>query len=639
MRIFPIEYVPQKRVHSRQGAILTNKSASASEVKKLPLINFKGGEFNYKQFAFAFEKLAQMGIKGETLFFDKKILKTLPKEQEKFEEYFNKLEQSYQILKTISNQEGIVRDYLHTKNPDINKFFDVITSIKEAGVFRGVLDGIFKFIRGKEVKEQDWNEGLDKTLKLLNLRKAVLVHKDSLAQFNRNTSPVEIDYMLFSYPAATSNALEILGEKGLVYSLNDKIDDVNTYIATLGLSPWENNIRESLIEYTNPKESKKFKILKQAVSDLKKEYRNNRSPENIATLQSDISMVTYELNEMMRASIKDPKDVLERSLIVCELQDYNPEHAKELLKVISPKTEEENKLLRDTIKSKLMVAYELDRIPNAENVIEKLNLQNSKYLPNFFKAKSVFRKAFKNCIELFAQNPDRSIADIFNLQENNIRTRSLFAKYAINYDKYVDYNPEIEVNDIQNFYGDETDLKVKKVDMNNFIKALTLGNDAGCCTKLGSSQDKSAISYAKNKMFSAIEILDGDKPVGNTMSFFAIVDNQLSFILDNIELKREFAHNNSIRNAIIKCARKLTDDVISETKIPIYLCAQTNKVLTNDLPLDFYNIQLLGNTGSDEVYISFNLNSCKPDAVNYLYKDILLHEVTNIADDIPILGS
>lgn len=636
MKIFPISYAPQKSFYRNSSVASANKATLISNTKNYPQINFKGADFNYRQFAFAFEKLASMGIKGETIFFDKKILKELPKEPEKFEEFFNKLEQSYQILKKISNYEHVVQKFLHTKNPDIDKFHTTITAIKDAGIFSEVLKNIFNFIHNENEKEKDWNEGLDKTLELLDLRKAVLANKEFLSQFNRNSSPVDIDFMLFSYPYATSNTLEILGEKGFVHSLKDKIDNVNTYIATLGLSPWRGGIREKLIEYTNTRKSQRYQILKQEIAELKQQYKNNLHPEIEKKLQKEINTATYALNEMIKKSIKDPKDIFERSLMVCELQNYSSEHAKDLLKVISPQNPEENKHLKDVIKSKLIISYELDKIPNIENTIEKIELQNSKYLPSFFKAKNSFRKAFKDYIKLFALNPNKNILEIYNQQEANINTRRLFTKYGVNYDKYVNYNPEIEVNDIRNLYGDKTNLKVKKVDMNNFIKTITLGNDAGCCTKLGGSQEKSAISYAKNKMFSAIEVLDGENPVGNTMCYFAIVNNQLSFVLDNIEIKREYAYNDSIRDAIIKCARKLTDEATNGEKIPIYIGAQRNKISTNDLPLEFFNIQLIGDSGKDEVYIDFMWNIQRISEYNSLFNDILLHDVTHIADNTPI---
>ena len=131
-----------------------------------------------------------------------------------------------------------------------------------------------------------------------------------------------------------------------------------------------------------------------------------------------------------------------------------------------------------------------------------------------------------------------------------------------------------------------------------------MGNEVGCCTKIGGSKEKESIVYAKNKMFSAIEVLDGKNSAGNTMGFFALVNGKLSYIIDNIELKSEYAYQNPIRDAIIKCARKIVENAGCKDA-PIYLSTLRNKVLTNDLPLNHYKVKILGDTGEDQAYFDF----------------------------------
>ena len=289
--------------------------------------------------------------------------------------------------------------------------------------------------------------------------------------------------------------------------------------------------------------------------------------------------------------------------MICELQSYST-HAEDLLNYLSPQTEDEKNALQEKILSKLSIIYGLTNLPKHTEILEQFQLKDSKYLASFFKAKSDYKSLFKSFIKIFIRNKDKTPLEVYETLEANKRTRGILESHGINYDNYVRYNPNIVVKGIKNNFDEDTNISARKVDMNNVLKSLTLGNEVGCCTKIGGSKEKESIVYAKNKMFSAIEVLDGKNSAGNTMGFFALVNGKLSYIIDNIELKSEYAYQNPIRDAIIKCARKIVENAGCKDA-PIYLSTLRNKVLTNDLPLNYYDVKILGDTGEDKAYFDF----------------------------------
>ena len=140
--------------------------------------------------------------------------------------------------------------------------------------------------------------------------------------------------------------------------------------------------------------------------------------------------------------------------------------------------------------------------------------------------------------------------------------------------------------------------------MNDIKHSLFLGNHAHCCTAVGNVgvHQGSAPLYIKNKMFSAIELIADGESVGNSICFVAKVDDKLALVLDNIELKAEYRYNNLIRDLIISYAKKLS----SELGIPfskVYIGGEREKINLNQFILKRHNIQILGNTSEDSVYI------------------------------------
>lgn len=150
-----------------------------------------------------------------------------------------------------------------------------------------------------------------------------------------------------------------------------------------------------------------------------------------------------------------------------------------------------------------------------------------------------------------------------------------------------------------------TTIEIHKTDMNNINHSLFLGNHASCCTSVGSGcNQSSAPTYIKNKMVSAIEIVDGDNFIGNTMCYIAKVDGKPSLILDNIELKGGYQFNDKIRDTLFNYSKQLCEE-IGKPDLNIYAGPNRHKLNMEHLPKNTHKLQLIGSTNNDKIYVDF----------------------------------
>lgn len=157
------------------------------------------------------------------------------------------------------------------------------------------------------------------------------------------------------------------------------------------------------------------------------------------------------------------------------------------------------------------------------------------------------------------------------------------------------------------------EMEVHKTDMNNISHALFLGNQASCCTAVGTGSNQfSAPNYIKNKLISAIEVMDGSNFVGNTMCYFAKINGETSLVLDNIELSSQYQYSDKIRDAILEYAKKLTAEV-GKPDMPIYAGPNRHKVDMSNYKLKKESMTIIGSTGNDSVYLDFDAQAHKID--------------------------
>lgn len=109
-------------------------------------------------------------------------------------------------------------------------------------------------------------------------------------------------------------------------------------------------------------------------------------------------------------------------------------------------------------------------------------------------------------------------------------------------------------------------------------------------------------------MMSAIEVLDGKNPIGNTMCYIADIDGKPSLILDNIELKQKYQYSDDIMDAISECAQKIAKD-IGKPDMPIFAGPNRHKMNMNKYELQTKYLRVLGDTEGNNVYLDFDTDA------------------------------
>lgn len=572
---------------------------------------------------------------------------------------------------------------------------------------------------------------------VLNIRNKAIDRRNTLQIADENLSITDIDRLIIPLSRVIAFFADLLGEDTLDEVLKHDIYDVEDTL--INISSLMNKNLEDLRRVINPKTSDLYENLQADIAGLKKEFKTVLTDTERQKLIKEINTKTRQLRDMSDLSIKDPQQKLDLALIYSVL-DTDAEKAK-IIPYLSQKNEEQKIMFKKVLSQLLFESLSVDynKLP------KDIDFTESKYFYKFFMADEDFDESFRNLLNtLSLKLPDETMKKFFDGLENNEKTRKIFHRNGINYNKWVspsdtsikinvrtdvdfqrkkviehfeeDFNSNLfsslpkeeqdslldslkqhgfelkpldnsgkskrvlyrndcrvdfdDLNDllaiIKTFinwsgfwnsqFEDETidslknefkyhilnmryneirklkskdagidkQIVVSKVDMNDIMHSLFLGNHAGCCTAIGSrSNDWSAPNYVKNKFISAIEVKDGDKPVGNTMCYFALVDSQIALILDNIELLPTYQYDDKIRDAIIACAKKICREV-GKSKIPVYASPQGHKVNMNEYVCRPCRVQILGYSGNDDVYIDWrksdgNVNGITIESTN-LYK-------------------
>lgn len=237
------------------------------------------------------------------------------------------------------------------------------------------------------------------------------------------------------------------------------------------------------------------------------------------------------------------------------------------------------------------VNYDIGGFINGTKISTRLFKNNKPVafedLPNLFKILSGIMKKDKFWI---SKNPDNAIENAKATFKNHILT--------MRYKEMLSAGQKTNENSMK--------MTVRKVDMNDVEYALFLGNHAGCCTAVGSGFNQwTAPNYVMCKMISAIEILDGKEPIGNTMCYIAEIDKKPSLVLDNIELQARYQYNDEIRDSIFDYAKKLTEE-IGQPDMPIYAGPNRHKVNMENFPIENKDFRIIGSSGDEQLYFDFD---------------------------------
>lgn len=509
-------------------------------------------------------------------------------------------------------------------NPDCIKLEALLNRLKNEGVFSLYFLPILKI--GKKDINTDTN--FDIINNFLDFRLKAIENKSLLDKHNFSATITDVDDIVMRNVSAVNKTLELIGEKALIFSFKEKKDNVLAFIKDLGGREWDFNLYDDLMMLTNPMATECYKTLDQEISRLKAFFPKINESEKLEQLKYLINTLTREKRNLLENSLKDPKEILEKSLIISALNSNGlKDKAFELLKVLNPKNEEEKKLYNDTL-NRILFEYYGFEISN-DKILEKLNFQNSKYLPRLFYTKQDFKKEFNKLIQLLLENPDKSNLEIFNELPKNIQTRLEFENYCIDYDRWVSYNPESKV---EYNIDKKNKLVAQKVDMNNIPKALFIGDEADCCTRVNGVQASSAVNYMTSKLIQAIEVRHNDIPIANTMCYLAKIKNRIVLVLDNIEVKKQYKFDEFVKNAIFDYAKQLVKD-IDYPNMPVMLSNKRGDVKMTGSKSYYYDMEIIGSTGFDKVYLDCETTG---KSINSKGQEVIPIELIAVTENAPI---
>ena len=247
-----------------------------------------------------------------------------------------------------------------------------------------------------------------------------------------------------------------------------------------------------------------------------------------------------------------------------------------------------------TLRDCSVAKYEGDGFMDGINTVTKLYKGEKPIkfedLPNLFK---VISNVMEKDEFWTTKNSDKEVDNAINTLKNHI--------LKMRYREMRSANRKMDEKTMQ--------MNVRKVDMNNVEYALFLGNHANCCTAVGSGFNQwTAPNYVMCKMISAIEVLDGKEPIGNTMCYLAEIDGKPSLILDNIELRAKYQYNDEIRDSIFEYAKKITEE-IGKPDMPIYAGPNRHKVNLDGFQLNKKDFRIIGSTGTGHLYFDFDADA------------------------------
>ena len=157
----------------------------------------------------------------------------------------------------------------------------------------------------------------------------------------------------------------------------------------------------------------------------------NKNTPNVKIAVNKANELRLERKKLLENAMSEPKDIIEKLIILETL--FTVTFPTEIIKRMNTKTpqekEEFNRFITEKLYSHLDCKYD-------KKTSERLKLEKSKYFGSLFMAQEDFIKSFKDLYELIRKNPYKSIGEIIDSLEQNIKTRRLFEENGINYARW-----------------------------------------------------------------------------------------------------------------------------------------------------------------------------------------------------------
>ena len=141
-------------------------------------------------------------------------------------------------------------------------------------------------------------------------------------------------------------------------------------------------------------------------------------------------------------------------------------------------------------------------------------------------------------------------------------------------------------------------LYVRLADSDDIGRNIFLGNHVGCCNSVDSSYaGYSAPMHLLNSYVRGIELVDNyGNSYGNSLSFFALVDGKLTYVIDSFEANGKLGSNPAVTEHIYKFAKQLCEKM-GCPDAQVMLSPSYNHLSMNGLEFtEGHTIKVLGTT-------------------------------------------
>lgn len=183
------------------------------------------------------------------------------------------------------------------------------------------------------------------------------------------------------------------------------------------------------------------------------------------------------------------------------------------------------------------------------------------------------------------------------------------------------------IHEVEQLRDTTEELYVRLWDNDNIGRNIFFGNHVGCCTSVGSSNSFAAPQHLMNSFVNGIEIVDkSGNSMGNSMCYFAKVDNKITFVIDSFEANGKLGASSEVTNAVIEYAKK----VCSEMGVPnanIMFGPNYNKIdFSRCIKTEGHKIEIIGRA-PDATYIDCIGGHGN---VNTIYTSRPMHEIMDL---------
>ena len=316
-------------------------------------------------------------------------------------------------------------------------------------------------------------------------------------------------------------------------------------------------------------------------------------------------------------------DVVNISLLKTKLEPLSTEKKLEAITLLAGSVNKKDTRLKSTEISDLIdkignekefkdginriVFQQLD-LEYSPEMAEIFNFASSKYLSLIMKGNFFFDAGLKSLFDVLKADTGKSVKEKLDALPENIAFAEICKQNNIDYEAWRGYDPNSFITRNAAVNGEKEPIiretfTVRKVNMDDVLKALTSGNESACCRAVGNGQCKEAApELIRNKMVQQVELLDrNNKVIGNVLVYLAQVNGELAMVMGSIVRKDSYYVSKEINEMIIDYVRQMRKD-IGRPDIPIYMSSYLK--IASNYPMEWKRVMLLGE-GDSKIFNSF----------------------------------